>query len=65
MSLIEVAMGLYTLECARTGLMSSGTMISVPFLLLFASGYLYVGLTGIKSQWLSRVGRQRLVVQPS
>lgn len=64
MSVLEIGMGLYTLECARMAASSSNTIVSMPFLLLFASGYLYVGLTGLKGQWLS--GRvARLIPQPS
>ncbi len=65
MSLLEVGMGLYTLECARLALSAHRTMISMPFLLLFASGYLYVGLTGLSSQWLSNRAARALVPQPS
>lgn len=43
--LLEIAMGIYMLECARLSLMIDSTVVSLPFLLLFASGYLYVGLT--------------------
>jgi len=44
-------MGLYMLECIRLSLMShSHTFISVPFLLIFASGYLYVGVCSLWSQ---------------
>jgi cellulose synthase/poly-beta-1,6-N-acetylglucosamine synthase-like glycosyltransferase len=51
MSLLEITMGAYSLNCARLALKSDDTLISVPFLLLFASGYLYVGLTGLRNQF--------------
>lgn len=54
MTLLEIGMGLYTLQCARLAATSKSTVVSFPFLLLFAAGYLYVGMTGLKSQWLSR-----------
>ena len=45
MSLIELGMGLYCLVCARLALGDERTLVSLPFLLLFAGGYFYVGLT--------------------
>ena len=47
MTILEILMGLYMLECARLSLMVEETIISLPFVLLFASGYLYVGLTSL------------------
>ncbi len=41
---LELLMGLYTLECCRLSLVVHGTTISLPFLALFAIGYLYVGI---------------------
>lgn len=52
MSLLEIGMGLYCLECSRLSLNSHRAFISFPFLLLFASGYLYVGLSSMLSLWL-------------
>ncbi len=51
MSLIEIAMGLYTAQCARMSLGTSHPYISTPFLALFASGYFYVGISSLRSQW--------------
>jgi len=65
MSLLEVGLGIYTLECARMAAFMDGAMVSLPFLLLFSSGYLYVGLAGLKSQWLGRFTSPQLVPQPS
>lgn len=65
MSVIEIAMGLYTLECARLSLVVHDTVISFPFLLLFASGYLYVGLLSLRSQWLVHRARGSVAAQPS
>jgi cellulose synthase/poly-beta-1,6-N-acetylglucosamine synthase-like glycosyltransferase len=47
MTILELAMGLYMLECARMAIVVESTIISLPFVLLFASGYLYVGLTSL------------------
>jgi len=65
MVLLEIGMGLYTLQCARMAMASKGTLVSVPFLLLFAGGYLYVGLTGLYSQWQVRRGAVPLLAVPS
>ena len=54
MSMIEIAMGLYTLNCARLAADNRGALISIPFLLLFTAGYLYVGIASLKSQWQTR-----------
>jgi len=63
MSLLEIAMGLYTLQCARLSLSSHGSFITFPFMLLFASGYLYVGITSLYSQWsVWRVARGAVVL---
>ncbi len=64
MSVLEIAMGLYTLECARQSLLVHRTIVSFPFLLLFAGGYLYVGLTSLHNQWLARRQQQSWVAQP-
>ena len=60
----EVAMGVYMLECARMAMGMDRPLISVPFLLLFAAGYLYVGLWSLWSHWTSRRVAGRLVPQP-
>ena len=54
MSLLEVLMGLYMVLCIRLSMEVSHPVISVPFLVLFAVGYLYVGLSSLWSQWASR-----------
>ena len=64
MSLIEVGMGLYTLLCAHLVMNTPSTVISLPFLLLFSLGYLYVGIGGLISQWSSRRKTGPAVVLP-
>ena len=54
MSFLEIAMGLYTLYCARLSIGAEYTLLSLPFLLLFAFGYLYVGLNSLYSQISAR-----------
>lgn len=44
---VEIAMGIYVLWCAKLSLAHNHTLIGLPFLLLFASGYLYVGITSL------------------
>ena len=53
MLVLEIGMGLYTLECARLAAFSDNALLSTPFLLLFSFGYLYVGLTGLLNQRLA------------
>lgn len=65
MSLLELGMGAYTLECARLSLHVDRTVISLPFLLLFAAGYLYVGFSSLWSQFKSwRFSRELPIPQP-
>jgi len=47
MSFAEIGMGLYMLVCAQFSIVNERTIISLPFLLLFAAGYLYVGLSSL------------------
>ena len=44
---LEIAFGLLMLWCARLSLETENTVVSLPFLVLFATGYLYVGLTSL------------------
>ncbi len=46
---LEIAFGLWMLACARFALQAEtgSTLVSLPFLVLFASGYLYVGLSSL------------------
>jgi hypothetical protein len=54
MTVIEILMGLYMLECARLSLQVDNTVISLPFVMLFACGYLYIGVTSL---WMHLRGR--------
>lgn len=47
MTLIELGMGVYVLWCAKLSLNHVHTLVGLPFLLLFATGYLYVGITSL------------------
>jgi len=47
-SLLEIAMGFYMLECIRLSLVYEQTIIGLPFLCLFAAGYFYVGVSSLR-----------------
>ena len=51
MSLIEIVMGGYMIQCAIASFQQHATLLSLPFLLLFAAGYWYVGLASLYGQW--------------
>ncbi len=46
-SLLELGLGFYMLMCAWMSLHVEHAIVSLPFLLLFATGYLYVGSTSL------------------
>lgn len=54
LAVIELLMGAYTLACARIAMGMEHALIGVPFLLLFAGGYLYVGLSSLLVDWQAR-----------
>lgn len=58
----ELVMGAVMVEAARLSLSQSSTMVSLPFLILFATGYLYVGGTSLLTHaqaWLDSRPRKR------
>lgn len=65
MSLLELGFGFYMLECCRHALSGKSTLFSLPFLLLFASGYLYTGIASLYHQVLARRTTRTLVPQSS
>ncbi|MFW6058751.1 MAG: cellulose synthase family protein [Phycisphaeraceae bacterium] len=64
---LELAMGLYMLECIRLALTVRSTVVSVPFLALFAAGYLYVGGTSLWAHAQGQLAARRpaVVSEPS
>ena len=54
MPIMEFVMGLYTLNCVRVALQMEGALVSIPFLLLFAWGYFYVGFNSMWPGWQVR-----------
>ena len=64
MPLIEVGMGAYLLLCIWLAMGSERSIVSAPFLLLFAAGYWYVGLWGLANV-LQRSVRPVLASDPT
>ena len=55
--IIEIAFGLYMASCAWISLEYKYARASVPFSLIFAAGYLYVGFATLHTMWqMSREG---------
>ncbi len=58
MPLFELLMGFYIVECIRMALIFDNTQLSLPFLVIFAVGYFYVGLGSLWQMvsvwWASR-----------
>lgn len=53
MSALEIAMGLYMLGCVEVAVSITHAMVGLPFILLFAGGYLYVGTSSLAGQLLT------------
>jgi cellulose synthase/poly-beta-1,6-N-acetylglucosamine synthase-like glycosyltransferase len=49
--LLEIGMGTYMLVCVWISIMWGFGQSSIPFLLIFAGGYLYVGLVSLHALW--------------
>jgi hypothetical protein len=50
---VEIIFGLYLLFCASVAMWFDSAWGTVPFLIIFAVGYLYVGVLTIHSRWLA------------
>jgi len=50
---VEVLFGIYLLASAAFAIHTSVALGTVPFLLIFSTGYLYVGILTIHSRWMS------------
>ena len=61
--LAELALAVYALVTVAVAL-AVGNYFAVPFLLLYAGGYAYVGLQGLRDAWVSRRVRLRLHRRP-
>lgn len=48
---LELAMGLYMLECLRTAVVERHAWFAAPLLALFAAGYFYVGFASLCPRW--------------
>jgi len=51
---LELAMAGYMVACLALALTHRNSIMSLPFLLLFAAGYLYVGLWSLRTHWRGR-----------
>jgi cellulose synthase/poly-beta-1,6-N-acetylglucosamine synthase-like glycosyltransferase len=58
MPLFELLMAFYMVECIRMALIFDNTQLSLPFLVIFAAGYFYVGISSLWQMlsvwWASR-----------
>jgi hypothetical protein len=54
MSYLEIAMGCYSLLCTVLALQHPHGLLSAPFLMLFAAGYLTVGISSLRGQCRSQ-----------
>ncbi|HVX87101.1 MAG TPA: cellulose synthase family protein [Phycisphaerae bacterium] len=54
---IEVVCGVYLVACIAVAVMTKAAAGTVPFLCIFAFGYLYVGLLTFHSRWLANRAR--------
>ncbi len=52
----ELLLGFYLMGCVAASLYLNRAIACVPFMLIFMSGYLYVGASSLHAQWLSRRG---------
>ena len=65
MALFEIAMGVYVLVCVYLAAQLKNSMISIPFLVLFACGYFYVGFNSLRLHWQSRRVPRQWLPMPS
>ncbi len=51
---VEILMGLYMAGCAAVAVWTKSAWGTIPFLVIFSFGYLYVGVLTLHSRWLSQ-----------
>ncbi len=62
---IELILGLYMATCATAGILYNTARGTVPFLMIFSFGYLYVGTMTLRSRWLAtRAVKAAELVEP-
>jgi cellulose synthase/poly-beta-1,6-N-acetylglucosamine synthase-like glycosyltransferase len=54
---IEIGLGLYLVGCTVSAVWTHSAVGTVPFLVIFSFGYLYVGVLTLHSRWLSNRAR--------
>jgi cellulose synthase/poly-beta-1,6-N-acetylglucosamine synthase-like glycosyltransferase len=62
---LELAMGVYMLICLRAAALSEATFVSIPFLIMFATGYLYVGVHSARLHLRDFVQSRRPTLAPA
>lgn len=61
--MIEIIFGLYMVVCAALAIGMQSATGTIPFLIIFAFGYLYVGVLTLHSQWVSARASKVMVVE--
>ncbi len=64
-AVLELLMGAYMIFCLSQVVQNRLAWGSIPFLIMFAWGYFYVGFTSLRSHLLVRRSSQPILVQPS
>jgi hypothetical protein len=49
---VELIFGIYLLGCTAMAIVNNAAIGTIPFLVIFAFGYLYVGVLTLQSRWL-------------
>ena len=60
--LVEIIFGLYLTLCATLAIVTRSAPGTIPFLIIFACGYLYVGAMTLHSRWLTGHAKKAEVV---
>jgi cellulose synthase/poly-beta-1,6-N-acetylglucosamine synthase-like glycosyltransferase len=61
---VEITFGVYMAACAALAILTHTAMGTLPFLVIFSFGYLYVGVLTVHNRWLAaRAGKEAAAVQ--
>jgi cellulose synthase/poly-beta-1,6-N-acetylglucosamine synthase-like glycosyltransferase len=61
---VEIIFGLYMAACATLAIVTQSATGTIPFSVIFAFGYLYVGVLTLQNRWLAaRAGKERAHLQ--
>src|SRR5262249_13077499 len=61
---IEIILGLYMAACTAMAVWTKSATGTIPFLMIFSFGYLYVGVLTLHRRWLSNRAKAELVAAP-